>query len=71
MTIQAYFHCKTCLGTESVGGGRLEVGMTDPQTITVHCATCDQHVGSFKLAEPLKAMTCGVCNEPIGPNHHH
>lgn len=68
MTIQAYFHCRTCLGSKNE---KLQVGATDPVTITVHCDGCDQDVGSFRLAAPLPPMNCGVCNKPLGPGHVH
>jgi hypothetical protein len=68
MAIQAYLHCKNCY---SKGGGEiLDVGMTDPETITIHCVTCNEDVGSFKLANPV-SLWCDACNGPIGPDHKH
>lgn len=69
MPIQAYIHCATC--TSNGDKDVLEVGMSDPQTLTVHCATCDQDVGTFKLAKALPPMVCHTCGEPIGPGHLH
>lgn len=69
MTIKAYIHCKACLQAERED--YIMIGLSDPETIVVHCAACGQDVGRFKLATPLPALHCNVCNEPIGPNHHH
>lgn len=66
--IQAYFHCKAC-HAEGRPSGELEVGLSNPQTITIDCTTCNQHVGSFKLANPIPDAVCHDCGEPIGHKH--
>lgn len=69
MPIQAYFHCKNCM--EQGLQDRIDVGLSDPQTITVRCQKCDSDVGHFKLAEPMPWGICGTCGKPLGPGHVH
>lgn len=69
MPIQAYFHCKTCRSKGQQDS--IAVGLSDPETLSVHCDRCDQPVGDFKLAVPMPWGTCGTCGKPLGPGHVH
>lgn len=65
--IQAYFHCKTCI--QAGHSGKVAVGLADPDTMVVHCETCDTEMGKFTLANPMPMGTC-ACGQPLGGHTH-
>jgi hypothetical protein len=68
LKIKAYLHCRTCFGSDQPE--KLEVGVSDLDTLEINCTTCNQRVASFALDDPPE-LHCDVCDEPIGPEHKH
>jgi hypothetical protein len=66
--ILSYFGCRRCI--ESQRRYKLSVGLIEPTTARVWCATCNTMVIDLALLEPMP-IRCDVCGEAVTEGHRH